>query len=91
MKFAALLFVFATAHCDAPEIPTPAREVPVERSEVGRVCDRLRDLECKAGEPTPEGATCEEVISNAAAEGIDLVGDVDCVEAATSCDAADHC
>lgn len=97
MKFTPLLLVLAFSACHntespvLPTIPIVPRPIPEKPSDIERVCNHLRSMQCEAGKPTPEGATCEEVITNAATQGIDLAGDVACVEAATSCKAADEC
>lgn len=56
-----------------------------------KVCGRLRALKCQEGKLTAEGASCERVLDNATKEGIDLIGDVACVERATSCEQARGC
>jgi hypothetical protein len=60
-------------------------------NDVERRCNRLRDLGCPEGDSTPKGATCEEVVHNAAEAGIDLVGGIDCTMASRSCDEARAC
>lgn len=53
-------------------------------------CGRLADLGCEAGQPTPKGASCEEVCLNAERSGFAL-WDVGCVTRAPDCEAADRC
>lgn len=67
----------------APEHPTPA--------DYESACGWYRAHGCLMGEPTPDGATCEEVIANAAVENIDLTGPWSCIEAAQTCDQAYAC
>lgn len=68
----------------SPE-PPPSGEPTVEAA-----CERLRDIGCEAGEPTPDGATCEEWMSALN----DLPGtdqDLACIASASTCEAADAC
>ena len=96
MKFAFVLLALSSSYCNAgptenPPIKPDVTVLPADATEIERVCTRLRDLGCKAGQPTANGATCEEYITNAVENGIDLIGDVECIEAATTCDAAEDC
>lgn len=86
-----LLLVACSSIQIEPLLPGPKKMGPVEQTSVERVCDKLRELECEAGDPTPEGNTCERNINNAAAQNINLVGDVDCIEVATNCAEAEAC
>lgn len=87
-----LMFVLgACTPQTSPEEPTKPVELVDGDDDATVVCNRLRELGCPESRDTPEGNTCEEVLRNAAAEGIDLVGDVDCVVASTSCVAAEAC
>ena len=94
MRLAAVLTTVALTACNLPSpnpVPPPPPPVDVDAPDVERVCNRLRQLGCRAGETTPEGATCEDVLRNAAQNGIDLVGDVECVESASTCEQASAC
>ena len=53
-------------------------------------CERLVELGCPAAEPTPKGASCEEVCLNAERSGLALWG-VNCITSAPDCAAADEC
>ena len=64
---------------------------PPEKTEEERVCEWFRAHDCEMGKPTPEGATCEVVLANAAENDIDLTGDVNCVLSAPDCASADRC
>jgi hypothetical protein len=78
----------------APDPSSDPWEEPVEEgvsTAAKRVCTRLRALKCDEGKATAEGASCERVLDNATREGIDLIGDVACVERATACDQARSC
>lgn len=96
-----LLLGVALAACEfqpGPVTPEPPKNDPehqptpdTAKDDVERVCGKLRGLGCKEGTNTPEGNTCETVLRNAAAEGIDLVGDVECTMKATSCEQARAC
>jgi hypothetical protein len=77
---------------DPPDNDPTFQPTPEEATDdFERTCGKLRELGCKEGRNTPEGNTCETVLRNAAAEGIDLVGDVECTMQATSCEAARKC
>lgn len=85
----AFLFVLAFVACERTADPTP--ESPPEKTDEERVCEWFRAHGCEMGEPTPEGATCEAVLANAAENDIDLTGDVRCVLSAPDCATADRC
>lgn len=95
MQYTSLLLALVVLACqhpvEIPPVPVVPRAIDEKPDDISRVCNHLRSMQCEAGAPTPEGATCEEVITNAATQGIDLAGDVQCVEASTSCEAADKC
>lgn len=89
-------FLLALAMCACttqvyPEEPKK-RPITVEgANDIERTCNKLRALGCSEAKETPEGNTCEAVLTNAAENGIDLVGDVVCVLDATSCAAVENC
>ena len=87
MKY--FLIALLLTGCGGPG-PAPS---PADRTgtEIEQVCKRLRQLGCDAGKDTPAGATCEEYVSNAARNGIDLVGGVECTTAAQTCEQAEAC
>ena len=53
-------------------------------------CDRLRQLGCPAGQPTPKGVPCETVCRNIVESGV-IDWDVQCVARALTCGATDRC
>lgn len=99
MKFIQLLLCVAIFGCatQQPLPPLPPNDpgdhptVDEAKDDVERVCAVLRKHNCEEGQNTAEGNTCETVIRNAAREGIDLVGDVECMLRANSCEAARQC
>lgn len=86
-----LLVLALVCGCTHPVLVPPPEPVEPPKGDVERVCEKLRVLECEEGQPTPEGSTCEEVLNNAAKEGIDLVGNVECTLAAETCAEARTC
>lgn len=63
-----------------PKPPEPGRDCK-------NACSRLRELRCDEGDPTPDGATCEEVCANGMADRYDL----GCIEAVEQCVYIDGC
>ena len=53
-------------------------------------CDRLRVLGCREAEPTPRGATCEDVCENIQSSGF-IEWDLACRAAIQGCEAVDLC
>jgi hypothetical protein len=70
---------------------TPEQKYPPREEEAGLMCDRYRELGCPEGKPTAKGKACEVVVTNAAEAGIDLIGDVACVERADDCEQVRAC
>lgn len=92
MRLAAVLGAFLAACGPVAPGPGPGPQpAPVGEDDIETVCNWLRVNGCEAGRDTPEGASCETVIRNAASQGIDLVGETECVTSAPSCEAADAC
>ena len=92
MRLSTLLLLATAITCTPTPSPTsPDTEPEASVSKVTKLCNAYRKLGCEEGQPTPEGATCETVVRNAKAEGIDLVGNVTCVTKATTCDEARNC
>jgi hypothetical protein len=54
------------------------------------VCANYRTLKCPAGDPTPDGATCETVCASAATSGL-MTMNLACRATAASCDEASRC
>jgi hypothetical protein len=63
---------------------------PVNSANVAAACDRLRALHCSAGEPTPGGTTCEEVIRVSVREGL-AAYDFDCLRRMKACSEESQC
>lgn len=75
--------------------PTPRPEpAPLGDSaapgDCSAACSHLRDLGCPAGQPTPKGASCEEVCQSTEDSGVVTLNPA-CVARAASCDAVDNC
>ena len=70
-----------------PPVPPPT---PVGELTCADACQRLDQLGCPAGQPTPRGHTCLEVCANVAASGL-IHWDLACLVSAVSCAAADRC
>ena len=90
MRVALLSFLLLVG-CGFPLTPTPSPDKSPIKGDAEVTCDKLRELECPDTEDTPEGNTCEDVLRNAAENGIDLIGDVNCVQAATTCKGVEAC
>ena len=94
--FLALVPLLLAAHCEPAPSPSPgAAGAPStggapSSSPCDDACAHFRELDCPAGEPTEEGATCTEVCENLNASGT-LMLDTDCVLRARDCDSADKC
>lgn len=67
--------------------PTPS---PTRPPSCEDACARLDELDCPAAKPTPNGASCAEVCTNAEKSGLALWG-LSCIVTAPSCIAADAC
>jgi hypothetical protein len=74
-----------------PLLPEPD-PVPQTRDDVpcSDACSRLRSLSCDAGEPTPDGTTCEEICTYVNESG-GVTWPTGCVAAAKSCAEAQEC
>ncbi len=71
-----------------PQAPPP----PVARPSCAEACAHARELECAIGDPTPAGATCEEVCLNVETAGLeDVRWPIGCVLASSTCAEADAC
>lgn len=84
---ATILCIGGQIACTTLPHPEPA---PADEPTVEAACQRLRDIGCEAGEPTPDGATCEQWMSALN----DLPGpsqDLACIASASTCEAADAC
>ncbi len=77
--------------CDRPP-PEPPEPPPIVEDDAGSVepapscdtaCSYLRDRECEAGNPTPSGATCEQVCENTSSTPMEW--DVVCLTDALGC------
>jgi len=97
MRFITLtLFLFAAmmaiAGCPQPLPPVPPGPAPADAgpsiATCASVCQHGTALGCVWAAPTPRGHTCEEVCSVASRI---LPWNVDCVQAAPTCTAADAC
>lgn len=76
--------------CNTPN-PPPPRVLPNgEKATCAGACERLRELGCEEGEPTPDGDTCEDVCFNALNVPAARL-DVACLQTAPSCEAARNC
>jgi len=64
---------------------TPQKET-IERNEVQKACDRLRELDCEEGKKTPKGHTCEEYM-----ETVKDVFDLKCLSEVIACDLVVKC
>jgi hypothetical protein len=53
-------------------------------------CQRMRELGCEEGNPTPEGATCEEICIEAERSGLADV-DTKCIVELEACGSYDVC
>jgi len=72
---------------------TPLRPGPADAgtpADCATACDHLRELGCPEAEPTPGGATCEEVCRNAEASGTFTLNPR-CIAELGSCDGLDSC
>ena len=85
------VFLLAGALAACVETPLPEPPVPAPSSGCDRACARLRALGCEDAEPTPAGAPCEDVCSNASAPDYSPGWPVDCIASSSSCDAAHDC
>jgi len=56
----------------------------------GDACAHLRALKCKMGNPTPRGATCEEVCDNVQGSGL-ASWNLGCIAAVKQCADVDSC
>lgn len=63
MKFRSLIVFLLLSACDQPNQPPQPPVTPVLPS-CETACENQRKLGCELGEPTAEGASCEEVCQN---------------------------
>jgi hypothetical protein len=92
VKVMLFALVVASACCTNSK-PTPTAapsSVDSGIATVETVCANYRALGCPAGKSTPQGATCETVLSNAIASGMVRIN-LACRASASSCPAADAC
>lgn len=90
----AIISFVGVAGCPITPVPTPPPPTPTDGPATCRdACARLLILHCPAGEPTPEGASCEKVCENhqKQTETLGLSWDLNCVTMAMSCAIADDC
>jgi hypothetical protein len=79
--------------CVTTPIPVPVPpqpQPPVSDFTCADVCQRLDQLGCPAGRPTPMGHTCLEVCRNANDSGT-IHWNMECLSTAITCGVADHC
>lgn len=64
-----------------------------ELSECGKACTSYRKSGCKEGDPTPRGASCEEICENRLSEDLfpDYPARLKCIAKSTSCTEARNC
>jgi len=84
----ALLALLSACLASPPDPPAPPLPPPV--AGCTRACDRLRELGCPAGEPTPDGVPCENVCAELESL-IDGGYQTGCVSSAPDCSQADDC
>lgn len=85
-----LLILVAVAGCPKP-VPPPVPPTPPDGAATcATACERMRELHCIDVEPTPEGATCDDICQNIIDSEI-LTWDLDCRTMATSCDEVENC
>lgn len=89
---ALLLFVLALAGCPRePQDPPPPTPVPPPAPDAcGPACERFREFGCPEGQPTPQGAPCEEFCRNAEESGAITLNPL-CVLGSQTCDEARRC
>lgn len=79
-------------NCDPPpDYPTRIR--PIEAgtpADCKAACDHLRSLGCEEGNPTPKGATCEDVCNSVESSGT-VTLDPGCVANIAKCEEIDAC
>ncbi len=90
-----LLAFLVLASCPGcPPAPPPvtpdASDAAAAPGTCAAVCQNGRRLGCPFAQPTPQGASCEEVCSNVQGTGI-ATWDLGCRSAASSCAAIDAC
>ena len=83
----AVLLTLTLVGCTAVDVP---HRPPADPSGCPAACERLRELGCPEGDPTPEGAPCEAVCREVQASQLGVI-DTQCLIAAPSCAAAGEC
>lgn len=64
-------------------------QYPPAANDCAAACAHLRELRCETGEPTPGGATCEQVCEAGPAFPLACMTRVDSCEAADACETED--
>lgn len=93
MRWAAAVFLIVgatTCRSLPPPAPDPAVDPPAGEADCGAACARASALGCEAAEPTPEGASCEQVCREVQDSGI-VRWDLECRASAQSCEETDRC
>lgn len=72
----------------APPVPLPAPGT--EDADCFTVCEHLRDLGCEQAEPSPGGASCEDVCDNVQSSGV-ITWNLSCRASIADCNKLDHC
>ncbi|MBV9074163.1 MAG: hypothetical protein JOZ10_11055 [Acidobacteria bacterium] len=89
MKRLALLLLLAACPKPTPG-PTPVPAATDAAPTCASVCQHMAELGCPAAQPTPHGASCEDVCANLQASG-SAAYNLPCMLRATSCAAIDGC
>lgn len=93
MKYVVIVFGLLSGACVSDDVRYPTRSDQPDAgtpADCSAACDRLRELKCPEGEPTPGGASCEDVCNNAEqSETITLMPS--CVMKIGACDGVHDC
>lgn len=80
-----ILTLFLAAACWPEPLP------PEPHTGCSSACERLRALKCEEGDPTPQGAPCEEVCANVERVEYAQNWPTECITRAQSCAQARSC
>jgi len=91
MGYRGCLIALALTACPGPEPVRPHPPDPAPAPEAcDAACDKWRQLGCPEGQPTPNGASCEDVCRNAEESGATVLNPA-CVLSAPTCEDARRC
>lgn len=97
VMFLAAAVIMAVAICitlTSCTKPIPPPQPPTDWDAGGATCEtaceRLQQLGCPAGQPTPKGAPCVQVCRNVMDSGL-IEWDLECLARAVTCGSTDRC